>query len=119
MPSTPEFQQTVGKVADFTGTALHTGVREAADALVRTDPRRDLERVRVPALVLHGARDRMVPLRDAFEYARRLDVPLRLIADCGHLLIGERPRAVVDAIADVLDRVLDVEELPVEGELVP
>src|SRR6476646_2402605 len=25
MPSTPEFQQTVGKVAGFTGTALHTG----------------------------------------------------------------------------------------------
>src|SRR5215216_8190896 len=25
MPSTPEFQQTIGKVAGFTGTALHTG----------------------------------------------------------------------------------------------
>src|SRR5213592_2806179 len=25
MPSTPEFQQTLGKVAGFTGTALHTG----------------------------------------------------------------------------------------------
>ena len=60
----------------------------------------------------------MVPLRDAFDYARRLDAPLRVIADCGHLLIGERPRAVVEAISEFLDRVLDVEELPVEGELV-
>src|SRR6185436_12620623 len=25
MPSTPEFQQTIGKIAGFTGTALHTG----------------------------------------------------------------------------------------------
>src|SRR5215510_680743 len=25
MPSTPEFEQTVGKIAGFTGTALHTG----------------------------------------------------------------------------------------------
>src|SRR5246127_1696475 len=25
MPSTPEFQQTVGKIAGFSGTALHTG----------------------------------------------------------------------------------------------
>src|SRR2546427_1747337 len=25
MPSTPEFQQTLGKIAGFTGTALHTG----------------------------------------------------------------------------------------------
>jgi pimeloyl-ACP methyl ester carboxylesterase len=104
--------------AFLAGAALHTGVREAADALVRTDPRRDLQRVRVPALVLHGARDRMVPLRDAFAYARGLDAPLRTIADSGHLLIGERPHAVVDAIGSVLDRVLDVEELRVEGELV-
>jgi 3-oxoadipate enol-lactonase len=99
--------------AFLAGAALHTGVREAADALVRTDPKR----VTVPALVLHGARDRMVPLRDAFGYARLLDAPLRVIADCGHLLIGERPRAVVDAISSVLDRVLDLDELPVEGEL--
>jgi pimeloyl-ACP methyl ester carboxylesterase len=48
--------------------------------------------------VLHGARDLQVPLRDGFEYARRLHAPLRVIADCGHLLIGERPRAVVDAV---------------------
>ena len=40
------------------------------------------------------------------------------IADCGHLLIGERPRAVVAAIEDFLDGVLDVDELPLEGELV-
>jgi pimeloyl-ACP methyl ester carboxylesterase len=60
----------------------------------------------------------MVPLRDAFEYARRLDAPLRVIADCGHLLIGERPRAVGAALAEFLDGVLDVEELPVEGELI-
>jgi pimeloyl-ACP methyl ester carboxylesterase len=32
------------------------------------------------------------------EYARRLRAPLRAIADCGHLLIGERPEAVVDAV---------------------
>jgi pimeloyl-ACP methyl ester carboxylesterase len=104
--------------AFLAGSALHTGVREAADALVRTDPRRDLEHVHVPALVLHGARDRQVPLRDAFEYARRLDAPLRVIADCGHLLIGERPCAVVDAVIQILDRVLDLEELPVDRELI-
>ena len=76
------------------------------------------DRVRVPALVLHGARDRMVPLVTRSTTRAGCDAPLRVIADCGHLLIGERPRAVVDAIADFLDRVLDVEELPLEGELV-
>ena len=96
-------------------SALHTDVRSAGDALVRDDPRVDLERVRCPALVLHGARDRQVPLRDGFEYARRLHAPLRVIADCGHLLIGERPGAVVDAISDWVGH---IDELPVQVELV-
>jgi pimeloyl-ACP methyl ester carboxylesterase len=100
------------------GSALHTDVRAAGDALVRTDPRVDLEHVRCPALVVHGARDVQVPLRDGFEYARRLHAPLRVIADCGHLMIGERPRAVVDAIGDFLDRIREVEKLPLERELV-
>ena len=89
----------------LTGSALHTDVRAAGDALVRTDPRVDFERLQCPVLVLHGARDAQVPLRDAFEYARRLRAPLRVIADCGHLLIGERPRAVVDAVYTFLHRV--------------
>jgi pimeloyl-ACP methyl ester carboxylesterase len=104
--------------AFLAGSALHTGVADASDALVRTDPLHDLEDLRCPALVLHGARDRQVPLRDAFEYARVLDAPLRVIADCGHLLIGERPRAVVHAILELLDGIGDVEELPRDGELV-
>jgi pimeloyl-ACP methyl ester carboxylesterase len=98
------------------GSALHTDVRSAGDALVRDDPRVDLERVRCPALVVHGARDRQVPVRDGFEYARRLGAPLRVIADCGHLLIGERPNAVVDAISDW---VREVDELPVQRKPVP
>lgn len=100
------------------GSGLHTDVRTAGDALVRTDPRIDLVRVRCPALVLHGARDMQVPLRDGFEYARRLPAPLRVIADCGHLVIGERPRAVVAAVDDVLHRIGEIQELPVDRELV-
>jgi pimeloyl-ACP methyl ester carboxylesterase len=37
------------------------------------------------------------------EYARRLRAPLRTIADCGHLLIGEKPDAVASAIRAFLD----------------
>jgi pimeloyl-ACP methyl ester carboxylesterase len=97
------------------GSGLYTDVRSAGDALVRSDPRLDLEHVRCPSFVLHGTRDVQVPLRDAFEYARRLRAPLRTVADCGHLLIGERPHAVLDAISDWI-RQLD--ELPVEAEAV-
>ena len=95
------------------GSGLYTDVRTAGDALVRSDPRLDLERVGCPALVLHGTRDAQVPLHDAFEYARRLHAPLRAVADCGHLVIGERPAAVLDAISDWIGK---LDELPVEGE---
>jgi pimeloyl-ACP methyl ester carboxylesterase len=81
---------------------LHTDALGAGLALARDDPRRDLDRVQCPALVLFGARDRQVPLADGFEYARRLRAPLRVIADCGHLLIGERPDVVARAILERL-----------------
>jgi pimeloyl-ACP methyl ester carboxylesterase len=100
----------------LSGSAEYTDFRSAARALVASDPRLDLERVRCPALVLHGARDPQVPLRDGFEYARRLRAPVRVVADCGHLLIGERPAAVVDAIEALLDRVREVDELPRDAE---
>jgi pimeloyl-ACP methyl ester carboxylesterase len=86
------------------GPALHTDVLSAGRALVADDPRIDLGALRYPCLVLAGARDRMVPVADAVEYARRLRAPLRLVPDCGHLVIGERPDACAEAIAELLDR---------------
>jgi pimeloyl-ACP methyl ester carboxylesterase len=80
------------------GPPRHSALRDAARALLVDDPRQDLERISCPALVLWGARDWQLPMSDAFEYARRLRAPLRTIAGCGHLLIGERPDACVDAI---------------------
>jgi pimeloyl-ACP methyl ester carboxylesterase len=83
----------------------HRDTKTARRALVRDDPRLDLERVQCPTLVIWGARDHQVPIDDAFEYARRLGAPLRVIADCGHLLIGERPGACADAISVFLETV--------------
>jgi pimeloyl-ACP methyl ester carboxylesterase len=88
--------------AFLSGPARHTDTVSAAKALVRDDPRADLDRVRCPSLVLWGARDHQLPVEDAFDYARRLRARLRVIADCGHLLIGERPDACADAIEDFL-----------------
>ena len=86
----------------LSGPARHTDVLSAGRALVADDPRIDLGEVRCPCLVLAGARDRMVPVEDAIEYARRLRAPLRIVSDCGHLVIGERPDACVEAIAELL-----------------
>ncbi|MBA3330887.1 MAG: alpha/beta fold hydrolase [Actinobacteria bacterium] len=90
-------------VAGFlAGQRLHSDVRSAGRVLVRDDPRLDLERVSCPSLVLWGARDRQVPVEDAFEYTRRLRATLRVIPDCGHLLIAERAAACADAIESFL-----------------
>lgn len=90
--------------AFLAGPARHTDTVSAAKALVRDDPRSDLDRVECPVLLLWGARDNQLPIDDAFDYARRLRAPVRAIADCGHLLIGERPEACADAIEAFLSR---------------
>jgi 3-oxoadipate enol-lactonase len=82
----------------FAGSRAYTDIHSAGRALVREDVRHDLGLVRCPALVVWGARDRQVRVDDGFEYARRLGAPLRVIPDCGHLLVGERPDACCDAI---------------------
>jgi pimeloyl-ACP methyl ester carboxylesterase len=88
--------------AFLSGPAEHTDTVTAGRALIATDPRLDLDRVRCPCLCLWGGQDNWVPLEDGMEYARRLGAPLRVIADCGHLLIGERPEACLRAIRDFL-----------------
>jgi pimeloyl-ACP methyl ester carboxylesterase len=84
------------------GPPQNTDTLTAGRALVVSDPRLDLDRVTCPCLCLWGACDNWVPLQDGMEYARRLRAPLRAIADCGHLLIGERPAAVVAAVEDCI-----------------
>lgn len=82
---------------------LHTDTDSAWRALTRDDPRSDLHLVACPSLVLWGAADNQLPLDDAYDYARRLRAPLRVVADCGHLLIVERPEACIDAIESFLE----------------
>lgn len=84
--------------AFLVGPSRHTNTRLAGRALLGSDPRGELDRVACPVLLLWGAADNWVPLADGMEYARRLHAPLRAIAGCGHLLIGERPDACLAAI---------------------
>jgi pimeloyl-ACP methyl ester carboxylesterase len=84
--------------AFLVGPVHHTDTRQAGRALLVSDPRTELDRVSCPCLCLWGASDNWVPLEDGMEYARRLRAPLRAIAGCGHLLIGERPEACLAAI---------------------
>ena len=84
------------------GTRLTSDSVSAARAIVVDDVREELADLGCPTLVLWGARDNQLPLADGFEFARRLGAPLRVIADCGHLLIGERPDLCADAVESFL-----------------
>lgn len=89
--------------AFLAGPAQHTDTRQAGRALLVSDPRDELDRVACPCLCLWGASDHWVRVEDGMEYARRLRAPLRTIAGCGHLLIGERPDACLAAIRGFVD----------------
>jgi cis-3-alkyl-4-acyloxetan-2-one decarboxylase len=93
--------------AFLVGPAHHTDTRQAGRALLVSDPRGELDRVACPCLCLWGASDNWVRLEDGIEYARRLRAPLRTIAGCGHLLIGERPDACLVAIEEFVASLKD------------
>jgi pimeloyl-ACP methyl ester carboxylesterase len=99
------------------GALSHTDTASAGRALVEDDPRPDLDRVSCPVSLLWGARDRLVPLADGFEYARRLRAPIRTLPATGHLLVGEQPAECASVIEQFLDGVREVDELPLEAEL--
>lgn len=98
--------------------ARHTDVDSAGRALLADDPRQDLGLVRCPTFLLWGARDRLIPLADGFEYARRLRCPIRVIPAAGHLVVGEYPEVCAELLEPfLLDGVRKVDELPLDAEL--
>lgn len=90
-----------GAAGEFYASAARAAdTRTAVRALLSNDLRTQLHRVRAPSLVIWGARDAALPVSDGFDYARRLRAPVRVLADTGHLLIGERPGACARLIDD-------------------
>ena len=92
-----------GVLGFLEGPSQHTDVGTAGRALLRDDPRVDLERIACPVLLLWGARDRLVPLVDGFEYARRLRAPIRTLPAAGHLLVGEQPHECAAILLQFLE----------------
>jgi pimeloyl-[acyl-carrier protein] methyl ester esterase len=90
-------QSSAGRAADG---ALKAGLQVLLDA----DLRRDLRRVRQPALVLHGARDRIVPpaagrrLAAALPHAR-----FRCLRACAHAPFLSQPARVARTLQAFFD----------------
>jgi pimeloyl-ACP methyl ester carboxylesterase len=107
-----------GVLGFLEGPSQHTDVGTAGRALLKDDPRPDLDRVRCPVILVWGSRDRLVPLVDGFEYARRLRAPIRALPAAGHLLVGEQPHACAEILEGFLNRIREVDELALDTELV-
>ena len=65
-------------------------------------PPEDLARISVPTTLIWGRRDRVAPLRSAEEASARYGWPLKVIEDAGHISLGERPDAFLDALHTAL-----------------
>jgi pimeloyl-ACP methyl ester carboxylesterase len=69
------------------------------DAALAHDARDRLQRLRVPALVVHGALDQLAPLACGEELARLIPgAELLVLPEIGHAVNVEAQRAVNDAL---------------------
>lgn len=75
-------------------------VRQHRAAIGRMDSRPGLAGISVPALVVTGRRDAVIPPTDSHEIADEIPVSqLLVLEECGHLCTLEQPRLVCDALA--------------------
>ncbi len=96
---TNRFAGLLGRLVEGSATdgALSAGLRVLAHA----DLRRELSRVRQPALVLHGARDRIVPPAAGRRLAAALpDARFALLRTCAHAPFLSQPGRVARALRE-------------------
>ena len=80
------------------------GYFDALSALSSYPIRHRLPEIAAPALIVWGALDRIVPVKDAYEFSRLIPDSRRLILEAtGHLPMIERPAAFNDALDEFLD----------------
>jgi pimeloyl-ACP methyl ester carboxylesterase len=84
---------------ELAGGQRAPGVGGALAAMLGHDLRAELPTVAVPALIVHGREDMIVPLADSLWLARTWPAArLEIFEDTGHLVMVERPRRFNDAL---------------------
>jgi pimeloyl-ACP methyl ester carboxylesterase len=80
------------------------GFIDALDALTSYPIRDRLPSITAPTLVVWGAKDPLVPVRDAWELGRLIpDARVVVYADTGHVAMLERPAAFNALVAEFVD----------------
>jgi pimeloyl-ACP methyl ester carboxylesterase len=81
---------------------------QAARSLMKMLTRRNFaelyQRVRAPVFVVHGERDRLVPVEFSLAIGRRYDWSVEVLPDVGHIPMLEAPDRFVDVSLEWLDR---------------
>jgi 3-oxoadipate enol-lactonase len=106
----PEFQtQHPDLMADRRAAFLKTDedvFRAACDQLAKLDLRGEVNKVKVPALVVVGEHDEATPPPMSHELAALLpDARLKIIAGCAHVPQLQAPKVFLETIADFLPQV--------------
>lgn len=86
--------------------AVRTGPISLAHGMVyvlERDLRADVASIRVPALLVWGTRDRLVPLSVAEEWKRLFTKPRLVQLSCGHVPMWEAPRELAGAMLAFLE----------------
>jgi pimeloyl-ACP methyl ester carboxylesterase len=79
------------------------GFMPALQAMIDYDYRDRLPEIEVPTLIVWGAEDMLVPVRDADEYERLIPNARKLVLkDTGHVAMIERPRTFNDTLLEFL-----------------
>jgi pimeloyl-ACP methyl ester carboxylesterase len=94
------------------------GFDDALRACLDYDFRERLPDVKVPALIVWGEKDSILPVRDANEFERLIPDSRKLVMrDTGHIPMAERPAAFNDALLEFLAESGPAESKePAEGE---
>jgi pimeloyl-ACP methyl ester carboxylesterase len=86
-------------LAELTAGRGAPGLVAALAAMMNHDLRAELGRISVPALIVHGREDMLVPVSDSFWLRSQLpQARLEIFEDTGHLAMVERPVRFNDAL---------------------
>jgi pimeloyl-ACP methyl ester carboxylesterase len=89
-------------LTDSTGPRLHT---DLAACNAYQDGPAAAAKVRCPTLIVAGAADRMTPARQGAKLAEAIKgAKLVTLADCGHMMMVEKPDATLDALVAFFGR---------------